>query len=228
MLTRWFYISVSVILFLLLFFPSASWRIQELSRFGFLGNPRAYEDLRSENIKLKLQLAEAVKTSCVQPKSEKKLIPAFVYSQYPLPFKNEYIISAGAKDGVKTGAAVLFSGTDGQAFVVGKITRVLHDYAVVQTIFDKNFKMAVRIGQNGTDALLSGGTVPQLTLIPKAKPIEPGQAVYSASADAPYGTAIGQVGVVTVIPETSMQEAELLVPYDPNSVHSVLVEVKNS
>ena len=228
MINRWFTATISFAILLLLFFPALSWRFQNFVRYGFRRDSGSSENLRAENIQLKSDLAKLENISRVLPNPAVEFVPAFVYSQYPLPFKNELILSAGGKQGVIKGASVIFSVSGGQAFMIGKISEVWPNHSSVQTIFDKRYKTAVRIGKNGTDSLLNGGTVPKLTLIPKAKPIEPGQVVYSASPDSPYGTAVGEVGVVTVIPETSMQEAELLVPYDPNSIHSVLVEKKDS
>ncbi len=228
MINRWFTATVALIIFILLFFPAASWRIQHIARYGFRENVENPDVLRAENMQLKSELANSQDSVRVSPKSLKEGIPAFVYSQYPMPFKNELMISVGEKQGVKVGDPVIFSIPGGGEFLIGKIAKAWSNYASVQTIFDKEFKMAVRVGKNGADSLLSGGVVPQLTLIPKAKPIEPGQIVYSASPDLPYGVAIGEVGVVTLIPETSMQEAELTVPYDPNAIHSVLVDKKDS
>jgi len=228
MINRWFTAIVALIIFTLLFFPAVSWRLQHIVRYGFGKNIENSDTLRAENMRLKSELVYSQSSIKISPKSLKEGVPAFVYSQYPLPFKNELMISVGEKQGVKVGDPVIFSISGGGEFLIGKIAKTWSNYASVQTIFDKEFKMAVRVGKNGTDSLLSGGVVPQLTLIPKAKPIEPGQIVYSASLDLPYGAVIGEVGVVTLIPETSMQEAELTVPYDPNAIHTVLVDKKDS
>ncbi|MFH0891047.1 MAG: rod shape-determining protein MreC [Candidatus Liptonbacteria bacterium] len=228
MINRWLIGGALLAILALLFLPAASWRIQNMMRYGFSFDADDSNILLAENMRLEAELAKLGNSAGIVSEAATDMIPAFVYSRYPTPFKNELMLSAGEEQGVKVGAAVIFPLAGNKNFLIGKISRVWPEYSSVQTIFDKEFKMAVRIGKNGTDSLLSGGAVPRLTLIPKAKPIEPGQVVYCASQDAPYGAPVGEISAVTLIPETAMQEAELSVPYDPNAIHAVLIKKKGS
>jgi len=144
------------------------------------------ESLRAENEKLKSQLALLVDRGEYTDQAH-DAIPAFVYSRYPFNLKSEFLISAGAKQGVRTGETVLFRG-----LLLGKIKEVQSDSSVVQTIFDSHFETAVRVG-TGVDALLKGGDEPHLTLIPKNADLKEGDTVYSAAPGILYGVPIGEV-----------------------------------
>ena len=100
---------------------------------------------------------------------------------------------------------------------IGRITRVYEDYSLVRTIFDPDWRLSVRIGENGINALLVGGPEPRLTTIDKNKILEEGSAVYSADREIPYGTLIGKIKKIIIAPSAVFQEAELELPYELNN-----------
>ena len=94
------------------------------------------------------------------------------------------ILDAGSTDGVAAGDAVTFGGN-----FVGLIQDVTAHSSVAETIFDPDFKMPVRIGTQGYDALLVGGSYPMAESIVKTATIAAGDVVYSAAPGIPYAIA---------------------------------------
>jgi cell shape-determining protein MreC len=113
---------------------------------------------------------------------------AKVYSRYPFSNRSEIIINAGDSDDLVAGMPV----TLGKKILVGKIKRVYGKTAVVQTVFDLDFQIPVRVGAGEIDALFSGGLSPKLTLIDGK--VFAGDAVVSSSDGFPYGLVVGKVG----------------------------------
>ncbi len=145
------------------------------------------ELLEKENADLKAQLFR------------QDLLPeesAIVYSSYPFNSKSELIISQGTNDGITTGDAVVY----GTSVLVGTVTETSADKSVVTTIFDPGFETSVRIGNQGTDALMKGGNELILDFIPAEDEIAIGDIVFTAGSNLPYGL---QVGVVKELKDTS-------------------------
>jgi len=225
---RWFLTIISLVLLTLLFFPVASWKTQQFLRFGFRGQPATPLRLEMENLALRTELAKLRSLEDQLPEETHGFVAAHVFSRYPLNFKNELMLDVGEDSGIALGAMVVLQPADGPGspILVGRVSRLWPDRAAVQTIFDANYKIAARIGRAATDSLLIGGSQPRLTVIPKSAKLEEDQPVYAASQEASYGVALGSVGRATVVPETSLQEAELKVPYDLNELNIVLVQTK--
>jgi hypothetical protein len=148
-------------------------------------------------------------------------IKAAVYSRYPFNFKNEILIAAGDKQGIKVGDTALFQGS-----ILGVVLKVFDNSALVETVFDSRFRTPVRVGLSGTEALLVGGNQPTLQLIPPDAPVENSDHAYSAAEGMPYGVRIGAVERVRDAKDGNYKEADLRVPYNPASLSEVVVVPK--
>jgi rod shape-determining protein MreC len=212
----WFVGIVVVLLLAFIFFmPSLGMRLR-----GLLGpHPGSLSDtarLTMENTRLAARLATLENVARQLPTSTVGTVPALVYSSYPLNFKNEITVDAGADQGVAVGDAALFEGN-----LIGTVQEVDRTSAVIQTIFDPNFKLPVRIGDQGVSALLVGGSYPAVTSIPKTAVVVPGDVVLSVASSVPYGTAIGTIGTIGIAPNDFFEEAQVAVPYDIGNVQVV-------
>jgi rod shape-determining protein MreC len=152
------------------------------------------------------------------PTSTSSEIRAMVYSRYPMNFRNELLVNAGASDGVAQGAAVIFQG-----MLIGQVETVFSNSAVVQTIFDNGVKMPVRIGANGANGLLQGGSYPTVGSIASNAVIAPGDIVYSAASGINYAEPIAQVVATSTSADSLFQQAALSFPYDVNNIETVLI-----
>jgi cell shape-determining protein MreC len=120
---------------------------------------------------------------------------------------------------VAVGDAVVFQG-----HLVGIIEQTTAHDAVAQTVFDPNFKLPVKIGTKGYDALLAGGSYPMVESIAKTATVKEGDVVASAAPGMPYGIAIGTLGNVTIAPDSLFEEAPLSFSYDMGMVQTVEIE----
>lgn len=212
----WFFgIATALLLFFIFFMPSLGIRFR-----GLLGpRPAPVPDsvrLATENASLSAQLATLGAVARQLPTSTIGRIPALVYSSYPLNFKNEITVDAGVDQGVALHDAVLFEGD-----LIGTVRAVAPQSAVVQTIFDPNFKLPVRIGGQGYSALLVGGPYPSVESIPKTAVIVPGDVVMSVASSVPYGAAVGTIASIGVAPNNLFDEAQVSLPYDMSEVQAV-------
>lgn len=147
-------------------------------------------------------------------------IHAVVYAAYPLNYQQDLLIGGGEAAGIKAGNIVLLqdSGT-----LLGRVEEVFKNTARVRTVFDPSWRSAARIGTSSVDALLEGGVTPRLTLIPKEATFLPGDSVYNADQQFPYGLSLGVTGAVNDVSGGVFKEAVLAVPYDINTVRIVSV-----
>ena len=233
-MAKWLFIALIVLgAFLLLFEPSTGWQVHR-----FLSSPALQEttghSLVLENTALKTELAKLRDLQNQLPRLRGEYLAAFIYSSYPFNLRKEILVSVGRNEGVIEGQAVVIpastmslSATDGDVIFFGKVEKVFEDTALVQTIFDSRFELAIRIGDSGVDALLIGGNKPKLTLIPRKSAVANGDAVYSAGVQAPYGVALGEVKDVRPSADNLFNEATLSFPYDTNVLHAVLI-LRNS
>jgi cell shape-determining protein MreC len=144
----------------------------------------------------------------------------FVYFRYPFNFKNEILINLGEKD-IKIGDAVVLPYFEKNNFIlVGKVKKVFENYAIIQTLFDPDFKLSVKISTS-SEALFIGGPSPKLTLIPRQNKVNYDDIVYAADSSLPYGLIIGKVGEIKNISNTLFNEATLILPYDLSSIGAV-------
>ncbi len=217
--------------FLILLVILVAWSPNTLWRFHSFGQQLSpvqdeIDLLRGENAYLKNQLMKNDdRVSGVEG------IVANVYSHYPLNFKHELIIDKGTRGGVKEGAAVMafLSGTERKPsssgiFFVGTISKTTATKSFVKTVFDHNFKSAVRIGNQKTSGLFVGGLSPIITTLPKESKVSPGDIIVSAAPEMPYGAVIGRLREVRLSSDQLFREADIEFPYDINNLLKVVVE----
>jgi cell shape-determining protein MreC len=141
-----------------------------------------------------------------------------VYSQYPLNLKNQLSIAAGTAEGIREGDIALSNG-----YLVGIVEKTFENSALVQTIFDKRFQEPVRVGTAGADALLRGGSDPELTLIPMDAAVSEGDKVYAAASGMPYGTPLGALRGLHDAGDKVFRSATLSVPYNIASLKELTI-----
>jgi rod shape-determining protein MreC len=214
-----FLVAVSLILLFLIFFaPLVGWKLHAL-----LG-PRgiATEDaasLTAQNEVLAAELAQVKSMTVQMPNVASNTIRAMAYSRYPLNFKDQILVNAGTNQGVALGKAVLFQGV-----LVGIVQKIFPDDALVTTIFDPTFKMPVRVGNAGVDALLQGGANPQAVSIAKNAKIGIGDIVVAAGPGVPYGIPIARVAGIAASSNDLFNQATLDFAYDINTIETVAIE----
>jgi cell shape-determining protein MreC len=214
---RFLLVGIVILAALIFLAPSYGWKVRT-----WLG-PRATQqadtpDLAAENQTLKAELAQLQKTTAQTPRAPLEYLRAMVYSRYPMSFRNEILVNLGVNDGAVIGKAVVFQG-----ILVGRIEKTFSDSALAQTVFDASFKMPVRVGAGGYDALLVGGASPKITSMAKTAPVHTGDIVYAAAEGLPYGLPVALVAGTSTSPDNLFEEAALSFAYDMNGVQSVLV-----
>ena len=201
--------------------PAYGWELRAWLTSGVAGGGTAQADvpaLAAENEVLKAELAELQGVAAQMPATATDGIRAMVYSRYPFNFKNELLVNAGSDQGVAQGKAVLFQGV-----VIGSVAEVFPDSSLVETVFDNEFKMPVRIGSGGYDALLTGGAYPQATSIEKTAQVAAGDVVYTATPGMPYGLPVALVASTGTSPDDLFMAASLSFAYDVNTIQAVLI-----
>jgi rod shape-determining protein MreC len=217
--SNWILFILVVVLALLIFFkPYYGWEVRRFLAPSPAAQSGNSGNLALENEKLKAELVRLENIKSQFPDRAPGFIGAMIYSRYPMNFKNELLINAGANDGVSANKAVVVAGV-----LIGKVSEVFDSAALVQTVFDSRFQTAVRVGQGGAQALLKGGAMPKLSLIPLDSGASAGDIVYSASPEFPHGLPIGEIGAVSTSSDRLFREASLNFAYDINSVSAVLV-----
>ena len=201
------FLAVSLLFFLALLSFGFRWgnRLQNFLSFGF--DPQVAEKIGNFSVEVGAE------------ENREGFIFAHTYSRHPFNFSNEILVSKGEAQGVRQGQAVLF----GDA-LIGTVKESFESSALVGTIFDGEFQLAVRIGKKGVNALLRGGARPTLTLIPKDAVVAEGEAVYTASPDLPYGIPIGETEEIRISSDDLFYEAGLRAPYRPQDILSVHIE----
>ena len=212
----WFLGTVLLLLLIVIFFmPTFALRLR-----GLLGPPpEPLPDaarLAAENASLAARLAVLENVARQLPTSTARTLPALVSASDPLNFKNEITVNAGSLQGVAVNDAVLFEGD-----LIGTVSAVAPQSSIVQTIFDPNFKLPVRIGNQGYSALLVGGPYPAVESILKSATIASGDVVFSVASSVPYGTAVGTIMNITLAPNNLFEEAQVALPYDMSNIQAV-------
>ena len=153
-----------------------------------MGGMSEIELLREKTKQLEIENIRLKSVASISLSEEKdKSIKAKVFSSYPFSDRSEIVINIGASSGVKAGDIVVSDN-----LLVGKVVRVSRKTGVVQTIFDRSFKLPVRIGKNEIDALYVGGLEPNLQMIDAKDALPCCELIVSASPDYPYGLGVGK------------------------------------
>lgn len=180
-----------------------------------------------ENLRLKQEnqnlLAQLQKYQLSPKQSEQNLSDKYlsvkVFSTYPFNIKNTITVNAGEKNGIKKSMAA----TVGDNILLGQVKEVFEDYSVIQTIFDPDWQLSVRIGEAENNALLKGGNEPRVVLIEKEKQIQINDVVYSASQEFPYGLKIGEVAEIRQTAAGVFKEAVLKIPFNVGELREVKI-----
>lgn len=111
--------------------------------------------------------------------------------------KNLLLINAGSNSGVNFGQAVVVN----NGIMVGKISAVNSDSAVVRLVIDNGSKIAVRVGdEQSVSGVLSGsfGLGMSLSFIPQSQEIKKNDLVYTSdlNPDIPPGLVVGRIGEI--------------------------------
>ena len=149
----------------------------------------------------------------------RNFISAKVYSLYPFSNRAELIINAGARDGVKVNQAV----TVGGKTLIGRIKNVYQNISVVQTVFDSDFQIPIRIGEAEVDSLFVGGLTPKATLIEEPELIEADDFVVSSHREFPYGLVIGRIKEIII--DELKSGAKIKPAYELKKIRNVLVVI---
>lgn len=219
---NWFLWVLVLILGALIFWkPEAGWQVRGILVDGFWDSPVQDGEnllvLENENLRAKILELQDIKEQL--PERNGGDIQAMVYTSYPFNLKDELLINVGRNQGVKAGRAVVVSGR----VLIGKVEKVFERTSLIRTLFDSRWRSSVRIGEQGVEALLEGGSRPKLTLISKEAVIGMGSLAYSTDPEFTYGLPLGEVMRVGLSRNKLFQEADLVLGYDLGQVRTVLV-----
>lgn len=144
--------------------------------------------------------------------------PVQVYSSFPFNNQKLLYITQGIEQGITIGMAVALE----PEILLGQIIAVWPKYSAVRTVFDPDFKVAVRIGASQEEGLLEGGNPPTVSLI-KDKKISTGETITSAGAQFPYGLAIGTLGSFLETSNDYFKKAEARLGYNLGDINEIYV-----
>ena len=190
-------------------------------------------ELERDSLKAELYIAENFQPEADQPLAESikkngwEYFNTKVFSSYPFNNQNLISISNGEISGIQKDQSVAAA----PGILLGQVIKVNKNIALIRTIFDKDFIVAVKIGENKVDALLKGGVPPTLEMIEKSKNIKNGEIVYNADQNFPYGFKLGEVQIIenkNTDTDTAglFKKAFLKTNYNSTSPQDVLV-IKN-
>lgn len=174
--------------------------------------------LRMENASLRQQLGRVNDTSAETVIRNLRYRPAQVYSSFPFNNQKVLYITQGAEQGIAVGMAVALE----PEILLGQIIEVWPKYSAVRTVFDPDFKVAVRIGASQEEGLLEGGNPPTISLI-KDKKLSTGETLATAGVQFPYGLAIGTLGSFLETSNDYFKKAEARLGYNLGDVNEVYV-----
>lgn len=180
-----------------------------------------FNALRQENAALKARIGGLEALPTLVQKEREAYVSAKIFSSYPFNNRNEIVINAGGDAGILVGMPVTLGGT----ILVGTVVRVSDGSSVVQTVFDPNWSLAVRIGRNETDGLMRGGQTPRVTMIDKEKEVREGEDIFSASELYPYGLRVGGLGKPVDSTLSTLEEAPVKFDYDLSNVRELQIIV---
>lgn len=176
---------------------------------------QAFQELKLENQILKLELEDLKKSASASPYHFKR---AEVFSNYPFSDNLFLVLNVGQNQGIKAGMPVFVS----EDILLGKIKDTKRALSEAETIFSPDWKESVIIGPEKIKAVLKGGSVPTLELIPEEAKIKTGDSVFNISPDLPYGVFLGTIDKIENSGEPWLK-AFLKTPYDFHDLNQVLI-----
>ncbi|MFB6212243.1 MAG: rod shape-determining protein MreC [Candidatus Magasanikbacteria bacterium] len=210
-------------LLLFFLFPNVFYKSFNYIKFTFNSfldrgfNYQKLKELKKENKKLKFELKQ-VKKFGASP-SDNEYQKARVFSKYPFSNKKNITIDLGSKEGIKKGMPVLTK----SKYLLGKVISVRERIANVKTIFSKNWKNSVGLGSPKTEAVLSGGTPPEIKLIPRDVKFPGNPKVFNLSSDYPLYQLMGKAENIQKSEESVLRKAYLKTPYSFSNIIEVFV-----
>lgn len=182
--------------------------------------------LQAQNIELQQQNAELEVLSALldfaRAHPEPQYMSATVIGRDPNPFMRFVHINRGSDDGLRRGMPVV-----SQQGLVGRISEVIANAAMVQLITDPSTAINVRLQSSGAEALLTGSITGEVGLefIPQDATIEPGDLVLTSGLGGNYpdNLLIGQVTGVRKRPFELYQTATVQPVVDFSKLNIVLV-----
>jgi len=214
---------LAAIVLLIIFFPSLGWRTKSFLAPQAEQNPDS-KSLILENESLKTEIAKLSVMKNESSRGTNNMLQVFVYSNYPFNMKSQLLVSGGANNGVKTGQPVFVSSASSNPVLIGRISEVFENDSLVETVFDSNFQISVKVGSAGVSSLLKGGNSPRLTLMPKDAKVNESDAVYSSEQDYPFGMPIGLAKNISLSSDRFFEEADLETAYNPNDLQTVFID----
>ncbi len=178
--------------------------------------------LKKENENLKVELQELKTGNCGVIVLQSDILIVKVFSTYPFNIKNQIVVDAGEAQGIKNLMPALF----GNNILLGQIIKVSKNTSIIQTIFDPDWQLPVRIGENEISGLLQGGNEPRITFIEKDKPINTGDIVYSAGQGFPLKLKVGEISEIKESAPGVFKEAVLAVPFNIGALRKVEILLK--
>ncbi len=227
---RWLLLSLIIILVVLIFLePSLGWGIRGFISRGLEGDSEGMNRLAAENESLKAQLALLDQIEAQIPKSSSGYVSALIFTYYPFNLKDKFLINAGTNQQIKVGQPVVLllnnklDSASREGILIGRVSAVFDSSALVQTVFDKDWNLKVKIGKKGEPSLLKGGSTPKLTVINKEAKIVDGDVVYNTDPDFPFFYALGEVANPKFSSDQVFKEADLNFTYDLSRLAIVYV-----
>jgi cell shape-determining protein MreC len=178
-----------------------------------------FSRLREENSRLKAELLTLQEEPGRKESAGKHSVVARVFSTYPFNNHGLLTVNAGLLEGIQKGMPVLVSDT----IFLGQVVEVTNGLSVVRTIFDPDWQLSAKAGNDSVDGLLIGGRKPRLTMIQKDAAFASGDSIYSAGRDFPFGLFIGEAERVEPAADTNFKEASLAFPYTLDNLTEVSI-----
>lgn len=176
-------------------------------------------ELENDSLRAELYIAENLENKQSQ-NGKWEYSHAKVFSSYPFNNQNLISINLGLSDNVENHSVVVAV----PGILLGQVTQVQENASLVRTIFDKNFTVAVKIGENKINALLKGGVPPILEMIDKNSGVKSGDFAYSADQNFPYGFKIGEIQLMEGDDAAEpFKKAVLKINYNPALLEEVLI-----
>jgi rod shape-determining protein MreC len=167
-----------------------------------------FSDLKTENLKLKLEIAElknAMEVSAVlqaENQNLREILKVTDNAEYEYktgrilgvsvnPFSSNAIVQAGRLDGVEVDDVVI--GADG---LVGRVTSVGSNYSSIMLITDHNSRIPVITGSSREKGILAKhGDHLKLIYLPENHQVTVGEAIYTSGDGKiyPHGLLVGRV-----------------------------------
>jgi len=177
--------------------------------------------LENESLKAqlqKLQIFFPISKNSQNNELSNKYISAKVFSTYPFNIKGALTIDKGSNDKIKNSQVVLV----GENILLGQISEVYNNSSVVKTIYDPNWQLPVKIGEEKINGLFVGGNDPKITLL--EKPVKVGDAIFVNSKDFPEFLKLGEIKEIKQENSGMLKEAAIIKTlYNVNSLDEVYI-----